>query len=119
MRRCRQVIAVGAVITVAGLALLRAGAAPDAGVGWLVPGQLVDGLGMGTVLARGRSPCWPGSRRNTPARRGAVHRAAGRPAASPRGAGHLPGRVHRRRLHYQKLRIQMRELLHDRGLTAA
>ena len=44
-------IAVGAVIMVAGLALLRAGAAPGAGVGWLVPGLLVDGLGMGMVLA--------------------------------------------------------------------
>jgi hypothetical protein len=51
MRRCRQVIAVAAVIRVAGLALLRAGVAPDAGVGWLVPGQPVNGLGMGTVLA--------------------------------------------------------------------
>jgi EmrB/QacA subfamily drug resistance transporter len=50
----RQVIAVGAVIMVAGLALLLAGAtagAPRAGVGWLVPGLLVDGLGMGMVLA--------------------------------------------------------------------
>jgi MFS family permease len=45
------VIAVGAVIMVAGLALLRVGAAPGAGVGWLVPGLLVDGLGMGMVLA--------------------------------------------------------------------
>jgi EmrB/QacA subfamily drug resistance transporter len=45
----RQVIAAGAVIMVAGLLLLRAGAA--AGVGWLVPGLLVDGLGMGMVLA--------------------------------------------------------------------
>jgi len=47
----RQVIAAGAVIMVAGLALLRAGAAPGAGVGWLVPGLFVDGLGMGMVLA--------------------------------------------------------------------
>ena len=47
----RQVIAVGAVIMVAGLALLRAGATAGAGVGWLVPGLLVDGLGMGMVLA--------------------------------------------------------------------
>jgi EmrB/QacA subfamily drug resistance transporter len=50
----RQVIAVGAVIMVAGLALLWAGAAAGAGgagVGWLVPGLLVDGLGMGMVLA--------------------------------------------------------------------
>jgi EmrB/QacA subfamily drug resistance transporter len=47
----RQVIAAGAVIMVAGLALLRAGAVPGAGVGWLVPGLLVDGLGMGMVLA--------------------------------------------------------------------
>jgi len=51
MRRCRQVIAVGAVIMVAGLALLRAGAVPGCGVGWLVPGQPVNGLGMGTVRA--------------------------------------------------------------------
>ena len=51
MRRCRQVIAVGAVIMVAGPALLRVGAAPGCGVGWLVPGQPVNGLGMGTVLA--------------------------------------------------------------------
>lgn len=35
----------------AGLALLRAGATAGAGVGWLVPGLLVDGLGMGMVLA--------------------------------------------------------------------
>jgi len=48
----RQVIAVGAVIMAAGLALLWAGAeASRAGVGWLVPGLLVDGLGMGMVLA--------------------------------------------------------------------
>jgi EmrB/QacA subfamily drug resistance transporter len=56
----RQVIAVGAVIMAAGLALLWAGAAAGAGgagseggagVGWLVPGLLVDGLGMGMVLA--------------------------------------------------------------------
>ena len=56
----RQVIAVGAVIMVAGLALLWAAAAAGAGgagseggagVGWLVPGLLVDGLGMGMVLA--------------------------------------------------------------------
>jgi EmrB/QacA subfamily drug resistance transporter len=47
----RQVIAIGAVIMVAGLVLLRLGAAPGAGVGWLVPGLLVDGLGMGMVLA--------------------------------------------------------------------
>jgi predicted MFS family arabinose efflux permease len=50
----RQVIAVGAVIMAAGLALLWAGAAGEAsrsGVGWLVPGLLVDGLGMGMVLA--------------------------------------------------------------------
>jgi rRNA maturation protein Nop10 len=33
MRRCRQVIAAGAVIMVAGLALLRAGAAPGCGRG--------------------------------------------------------------------------------------
>jgi len=45
------VIAVGAVIMVAGLALLRAGAVPGCGVGWLVPGQPVNGLGMGTVRA--------------------------------------------------------------------
>jgi len=56
----RQVIAAGAVIMAAGLALLWAGAAAGAGgagseggagVGWLVPGLLVDGLGMGMVLA--------------------------------------------------------------------
>jgi EmrB/QacA subfamily drug resistance transporter len=56
----RQVIAVGAVIMMAGLALLWAAAAAGAGgagseggagVGWLVPGLLVDGLGMGMVLA--------------------------------------------------------------------
>ena len=56
----RQVIAVGAVIMAAGLALLWAGAAAGAGgagsegaagVGWLLPGLLVDGLGMGMVLA--------------------------------------------------------------------
>ncbi len=56
----RQVIAAGAVIMVAGLALLWAGAAAGAGgaaseggagVGWLVPGLLIDGLGMGMVLA--------------------------------------------------------------------
>jgi EmrB/QacA subfamily drug resistance transporter len=47
----RQVIAVGAVIMAAGLALLLAGAESGAGVGWLVPGLLVDGLGMGMVLA--------------------------------------------------------------------
>ena len=51
MRRCRQVIAVGAVIMVAGLALCGPAPRPDAGVGWLVPGQPVNGLGMGTVLA--------------------------------------------------------------------
>jgi len=50
MRRCRQVIAVGAVIMVAGLALCGPAPRPDAGVGWLVPGQPVNGLGMGTVL---------------------------------------------------------------------
>ena len=56
----RQVIAAGAVIMAAGLALLWAGVAAGAGgagseggagVGWLVPGLLVDGLGMGMVLA--------------------------------------------------------------------
>jgi EmrB/QacA subfamily drug resistance transporter len=46
----RQVIAVGALIMAAGLALLHA-ASGAAGVGWLVPGLLVDGLGMGMVLA--------------------------------------------------------------------
>jgi EmrB/QacA subfamily drug resistance transporter len=45
----RQVIAVGALVMVAGLVLLRAAA--GSGVGWLVPGLLVDGLGMGMVLA--------------------------------------------------------------------
>jgi hypothetical protein len=45
------VIEVGAVIIVAGLALMRAAPRPDAGVGWLVLGQLVNGLRMGTVLA--------------------------------------------------------------------
>src|SRR5262249_60623154 len=45
----RQVIAVGALIMVAGLVLLRAAA--GSGVGWLAPGLLVDGLGMGMVLA--------------------------------------------------------------------
>jgi predicted MFS family arabinose efflux permease len=45
----RQVIAVGALIMVAGLLLLRA--ADGSGMGWLVPGLLVDGLGMGMVLA--------------------------------------------------------------------
>jgi EmrB/QacA subfamily drug resistance transporter len=47
----RQVIALGALIMVAGLALLRVGAATGASVGWLVPGLLVDGIGMGMVLA--------------------------------------------------------------------
>ncbi len=46
----RQVIAVGALIMAAGLALLHA-ASGGAGVGWLAPGLLVDGLGMGMVLA--------------------------------------------------------------------
>jgi predicted MFS family arabinose efflux permease len=45
----RQVVAVGAVVMVAGLVLLRAAA--GAGTGWLLPGLLVDGLGMGMVLA--------------------------------------------------------------------
>jgi EmrB/QacA subfamily drug resistance transporter len=52
----RQVIAVGAVLMAAGLALLAGAAATGgaggaSGVGWLVPGLLVDGLGMGMVLA--------------------------------------------------------------------
>jgi EmrB/QacA subfamily drug resistance transporter len=45
----RQVITVGALIMVAGLVLLRLAA--GSGVGWLVPGLLIDGLGMGMVLA--------------------------------------------------------------------
>ena len=45
-------IAVGAVIMAAGLALLWAGRAQaKRALGWLVPGLLVDGLGMGMVLA--------------------------------------------------------------------
>ena len=51
MRRRRQVIAVGAVIMVAGRALLRAGAAPGCGRGLAGAGQPVNGLGTGTVLA--------------------------------------------------------------------
>jgi MFS family permease len=45
----RQVITVGALVMAAGLVLMRLAA--GSGVGWLVPGLLVDGLGMGMVLA--------------------------------------------------------------------
>ena len=46
----RQVVAAGAVVMAAGLVLLRV-AAGGGGTGWLLPGLLVDGLGMGMVLA--------------------------------------------------------------------
>ncbi len=45
----RQVIALGALIMAAGLVLLRAGS--GGGLGWVVPGLVIDGLGMGMVLA--------------------------------------------------------------------
>jgi hypothetical protein len=43
------------VIMVAGHAPQRADASPDAGVGWLVSGQPVNGLAMGTALAAPRA----------------------------------------------------------------
>ena len=48
----RQVIAVGALVMVVGLGLLRAAAdSSGSGIGWLLPGLLVDGIGMGMVIA--------------------------------------------------------------------
>lgn len=45
----RQVITVGALVMVAGLAGMAAAAGH--GIGWLLPGLAVDGIGMGMVLA--------------------------------------------------------------------
>src|SRR5215467_608976 len=71
------IAAVGAVIMVAGLALLRTGAAPGCGRGLAGarPARQRPRHGYGP-RPRGRSPCWPdhGATR-PPGRRGAVYRA--------------------------------------------
>ncbi|WP_329206389.1 MFS transporter [Streptomyces sp. NBC_00683] len=51
LRLGRQVIAVGALVRVAGLALLFVMVAQDAAIGWLASALLVDGVGMGLALA--------------------------------------------------------------------
>jgi EmrB/QacA subfamily drug resistance transporter len=47
----RQVLALGALVMVAGLVLLRQAALGPASTPWLIPGLVVDGAGMGLVLA--------------------------------------------------------------------
>jgi EmrB/QacA subfamily drug resistance transporter len=47
----RQVLAVGALVMVVGLILLRQAALGPGTVGWLIPGLVVDGAGMGLVIA--------------------------------------------------------------------
>lgn len=50
-RMGRQVLAVGALLMALGLGLLWLAAGEHASVAWLVPGLLVDGVGMGMVIA--------------------------------------------------------------------
>lgn len=47
----RQVIAVGGLTRAVGLTLLLVAVARDAAIGWLIPILVVDGVGMGLVLA--------------------------------------------------------------------
>ncbi|MFC1415999.1 MFS transporter [Streptacidiphilus cavernicola] len=50
-RMGRQVLSVGALLMALGLGLLWSAVGSGTGVGWLVPGLLVDGIGMGMVIA--------------------------------------------------------------------
>ena len=80
MRRRRQVIAVGAVIMVAGLALLRAGAAPGCGRGLAGarPARQRPRDGYGPRPAGGHRAGPGHAATRPPGRRGAVYRAVGR-----------------------------------------